>query len=1114
MAAEMSNKARVGEAFDLLATGLEPFVARNMARTVPKGKDWVEAYVRSSKYPEREYSTTDPSFLLNVVIDNWRGVFERQLPRSTRNLLFTLRDKRNEWAHNRAIQPHDAQFVLSGILTLLEAIDARETQKVRVSLDDLNRSLFHKEQARATEEGGLSNVVDAPKAGLRPWREVIHPHKDVQTGRFAVAEFAADLELVRRNEGSAEYKNPRQFFDRTYLTAGLRELLTLGVRRVAGLGGQPVINCQTNFGGGKTHSLIALYHLFSGVDLDALPSEVADLVRSAGVESLPTVRRAVVVGNRFAAGQSHEKPDGTVVNTIWGEIAWQLGGTDAYAVVAESDRNRTNPGDLIRQVLADASPCLVLIDEWVAYARDLYGRDDLPGGSFDSQFGFAQALTEATRATDGALFVVSIPASEGLSDDGESQASSLEVGSAAGHEALLRLTNVVSRQAEHWQPAKGDESFEIVRRRLFEPLDESAAHDRDATAAAFGELYRSQRGEFPTEAAEVSYEERIKTAFPIHPEVFDRLYEDWSTVDRFQRTRGVLRLMAAVINSLWESDDRSPLILPCSIPLDDGRVRGELAGKLPDYWDPVLDADVDGRDSRAAQIDRDTPHLGQHHATRRVARTIFLGATPNVGSANRGIEIERIRLGSVFAGEKPGFIADALNRLAAQAPYLYVDRDRYWFDRQQNVNRTARDDAARLLAGDKHEVREEIEKRLRAERGDGDFRRVHVTPATSGDVADDPMVRLVVLGPDHPHVAKAVESPALQAARELLDKRGNSPRQYRNMLVFAAADQRSLEGLEQATADYLAWSSICDRVSELNLDAHQTTQARTRRDQSDDAVGLRLPESYKYVLIPRQDDPVGEVTFDIATLDQQGTVAQRASRRLVSDGTLAVQFPPVMLRLKLDGELAPRWADGHVAASTLWEDFAKYVYLPRLQDQDVLLATIRNGSASLTWESEGVAVAAGYDEDAGRYLGLVAGGLADSVVPTSLVVRPEVAAAQQAEVVEPGTTPDAVGEGESAATGGGGPGGAESGGDPPVKPALVTLFRGSVRLDSSRPVKHFGDISKEVLDHFASQVGTDLEVTIEVVARKPAGFADQVIRTVTENARTLKFDDSTGFDEE
>jgi predicted AAA+ superfamily ATPase len=1112
--AELTNKARVGEAFDLLAQGLEPFVERHMRKTVPKGQDWAEVFVRSSKFPDREYSTSDPAFLLNVLVEAWRGTFERQLPRSTRNLLFTLRDKRNEWAHNRAIQPHDAQFVLSGILTVLEAIDARETEQVRLSLDELNRSLFErerKEREAAGASAGGSNVVDAPKAGLRPWREVIAPHADVASGRFAVAEFAADLELVRKGEGSAEYSNPRLFFERTYLTAGLRDLLTLGVKRVSRAGGQPVINCQTNFGGGKTHSLISLFHLFSGVSLESLPSEVRDLVTAAGATELPSVRRAVVVGNRFAAGQAHAKPDGTVVNTIWGEIAWQLGGAEGYAKVAESDQNRTNPGDAIREVLADAAPCLVLIDEWVAYARELYGRDDLPGGSFDSQFGFAQALTEAARAVDGALFVVSIPASEATTENGSAVVSTLEVGGVAGHEALQRLTMVVSRQAEHWQPAKGDESFEIVRRRLFEPLAESAAADRDATAEAFGELYRSQRGEFPTEASEVAYEERIKTAYPIHPEVFDRLYEDWSTVDRFQRTRGVLRLMAAVINSLWESDDRSPLILPCSIPLDDGRVRGELAGKLPDYWDPVIDADVDGRDSRPAQIDREVPHLGQHHATRRVARTIFLGATPNIGSPNRGIDAKSIRLGSVFAGEKPGFIADALNRLAAQAPYLYVDRDRYWFDRQQNVSRTARDDAARLLAGDKHEIRAEIDKRLRAERGDGDFRRVHVAPSTSADVADDPMARLVVLGSDHPHVARAEESPALVAARETLDQRGTSPRQYRNMLLFAAADQRSLEGLEQATAEYLAWSSIGERVEELNLDAHQRTQAKTRRDQSDEAVSLRLVETYKYVLIPRQDDPVGAVTFDVSTLDQQGTVAQRASRRLVSDGNLQVQFPVVMLRLKLDNELASRWSEGHVSAATVWDDFAKYVYLPRLRDQEVLMTTIQAGPALTTWQSDGFAVAAGRDEEAGRYLQLARGALPDGFAPTSLLVQPTIAMAQL-EAEEQGKefhSRSGTGVIIGAAT-------AEVSGhvEKPNEPAPVTSFRGTVRLDDARPVKHFGDISKEILDHFASQAGTDLEVTIEITARNPEGFADTTVRTISENAKVLKFEDSTGFSED
>ena len=635
---------------------------------------------------------------------------------------------------------------------------------------------------------------------------------------------------------------------------------------------------------------------------------------------------------------------------------------------------------------------------------------DLPGGTFDSQFSFAQALTEAARGVDGVLLVVSIPASEGIREiDDESVVSDLEVGGVAGRETLARLTHVVSRNAEHWQPARGDESFEIVRRRLFQPLAEDRLGDRDGTAEAFGELYRRQRSEFPTEASELRYVERIKSAYPIHPEVFDRLYQDWSTVERFQRTRGVLRLMAAVIHSLWESDDKSPLILPCSIPLDDPHVNGELTGKLDDHWRPIIEADIDGRGSRAAQIDRTVPHLGSHHATRRVARTIFVGATPNLRSANKGIEVDRIRLGSVFAGEQPGFIADALNRLSSTAPYLYVDRDRYWFALQPNVNRTARDDAERLLAGDKHEVIAEIVRRLRAERGDGEFRRVHAAPATSDDVADDAMARLVVLGPEAPHIAKATESPALSAARDILEHRGNSPRQYRNMIVFGVCDQRALDGLEHATADYLAWSGICDRVDELNLDAHQRNQAETRRQQSDDAIGLRLAEAYQYALVPRQDDPIGDFEFDIFRLDSQGTVAQRVSRKLINDGNLQIQFPPVMLRLKLDNELASRWEDGQVSIASLWDDFAKYIYLPRLRDVDVLVATAERGPASVAWQSDGFAVAQGNDQVSGRYLDLTVGSHPGSLPPTALIVKPEYAMGQiENPPVEPPPGPGPV----------------------------------------------------------------------------------------------------------
>ena len=213
-----------------------------------------------------------------------------------------------------------------------------------------------------------------------------------------------------------------------------------------------------------------------------------------------------------------------------------------------------------------------------------------------------------------------------------------------------------------------------------------------------------------------------------------------------------------------------------------------------------------------------------------------------------------------------------------------------------------------------------------------------------------------------------------------------------------------------------------------------------------------------------------------------------------------------MLRLKLDNELSSRWEDGHVTASQLWDDFAKYVYLPRLRDQDVLLTTIESGPSSTVWQSEGFAVAAGIDEASGRYLGLTAGSHPGIVTPTAVLVKPEFAIGQ----IE--TEADAVDDEPS------GDGGVDvtTGGATPVdeRPAPVRVFRGSVELDHDRPVKHFGDISKEILDHFASQVGVDLEVQIVISAKKPDGFSDHIVRTVTENARTLKFDDGAGFSEE
>ncbi len=1109
----VSNRDRIGRAFEQFAEGLAPYVERRMSASSPVGDKWFGRFVEQSKGLPSDASLRDPAVLLRVMADCWDLAFRSELRKSDRNVVFELRDVRNKWAHNEGFSPDDAYRALDSIERLLVAVDANEAEEVGRSKDDLMRLKYEAQAKKAVAKTDTA-LFDAAVAGLKPWREVVIPHEDVAQGKFALAEFAADLSQVHHGHGAAEYTDPVEFFRRTFLTAGLRKLLREAAERVSGNAGVPIVELQTNFGGGKTHSMIALYHLFSGAPVASYPQELQDVLAESDISELPSLPRVVLVGTKLKAGQADVKDDGTEVRTMWGELAWQLGGRTAFDLVAESDRTSTNPGDALDKLLDKYGPCLILIDEWVAYARQLYADDSLPGGTFDTHFSFAQALTEATRRAKGVLLVVSIPASENPDGSGEdSIGSEIEIGGVGGREALRRLRNVVGRMESSWRPASAEESFEIVRRRLFQPVDPALLTDRDATALSFGDFYRKQAAEFPGDCRDPRYVDRMKAAYPIHPELFARLYEDWSTLDRFQRTRGVLRLMAAVIHALWVGNDQSPMILPGNIPLEDAAVSAELERVLEDNWKPIIDRDIDGPASLPAEIDRQYPNLQQRMATRRVARAVFLGSAPTLNSPNRGIEAQRVRLGCAMPGEPPAIFGDALGKLAGRATYLYQEGNRYWYGVQESVNRTANDLAESFRTQRRDEVHLEITNRLKAEREKGEFASVHPCPASSSDVGDEPEVRLVILDPETPHVAKSDSSPALASAQEILDRRGNAPRSYRNMLVFLAADQRRLDELEQAAAEFLAWRTIDDQAEERNLDAHQRKQASTKRSQVDEAVRLRIAETYQWVLVPSQPDP-GSPTliWSAVKVDGQAPLAARASRKLANEGMLQTQFAPVLLRMQLDGPLAPLWAEGHARVSDIWDCFAKYLYLPRLRDVQVLLTCVEDGPASTVWQSEGFAVAAEEDAKSGRYLGLETGGRASHLTTASLIVQPSLAIGQleqeerersQHTGQEP-TTPGVGGE-----TGGG----TDREGDAEPAATMPTRFHGTVTLQADRLNRDFGKVVQEVIEHLSALVGGSVEVTVDIAAQHDDGYPDQVVRAVTENARTLKFDPSSGFEQ-
>ncbi len=395
-------------------------------------------------------------------------------------------------------------------------------------------------------------------------------------------------------------------------------------------------------------------------------------------------------------------------------------------------------------------------------------------------------------------------------------ASDNEVGGERGQRGLARLKNAIGRVESSWRPAGPDEGFEIVRRRLFEPIsDKDAFVARDAVARAFVDMYGAQHGEFPAECREAEFERRIKLAYPIHPELFDRLYSDWSTLDKFQRTRGVLRLMAAVIHSLWDRQDGNLLIMPGFLPMDDPGVRKELTHYLDDNWDPVISKDVDGGHSLPQKIDREQPNLGRYSACRRVARTLYLGSAPTQRAANRGIDDRRIKLGCVQPGETTATFGDALRRLTDRATYLYVDGKRYWYSTQPTVTRLAEDRAEQLRD---HDILDELVRRLREQaKTRGDFHRVHPC-AGSGDIPDEHHTRLVILGPGHPHTKDQADSPAMTEAMAILNTRGKGPRIYRNTLVFIAGDEGLMKAVHASIRQYLAWKSVWEEREQLNLD--------------------------------------------------------------------------------------------------------------------------------------------------------------------------------------------------------------------------------------------------------------------------------------------------------
>ena len=1087
----VTNNDRIGKALDLLRDGLEAPCVQTWTGFF--GTNWLDAVNQRLHKPRPDPTTQDVAFLLNAVKATWNEVFSHGFGPAVRSLVFETAEARNGWAHQRSFSSDDTVRFLDSMERLLEAFgsDHSACQQIRTLRRDLIRQVVEEESRSEHRKIAARPTAGQPQAGLTPWRDIITPHDDVRTGRFDQAEFAADLHEVARGGADEEYQDPRAFFARTYLTQGLQDLLAGAARRLSGGGGDPVIELQTNFGGGKTHSLIALYHLASGSAAHHLP-EVGELLAAEGLELPDRMNRAVLVGQKISPAAPEPTPDGCRLHTLWGRLAHQLGGRAGYELVRRDDEAGTNPGAALRTLFEQFGPAVVLIDEWVAYARQLRDGDDGPrlaGGDFDTQFTFAQALTEAAAAATDVVVLVSIPSSV------------IEVGGDRGRTAMEKLKNVVTRTAAQWQPAAPDESFEIVRRRLFDPVGADRARVRDGVIRAFSEMYRSHPDDFPSVTGEASYRQRMERSYPIHPELFDRLFGDWSALDKFQRTRGVLRLMALTISQLWQRGDQSLLIMPGNLPMDSGALVSEMRKYLSENWDSVIKSDVDGPNALTLRMDNESTHFGRLSATRRVARAIYLRSAPYEAAtsghqSSRGLDLESVVLGCVQPGEPVGQFTDALRRLSGQATHLYVDRDRYyWFALQPNVIRVA---AERAGGYSELDADDEVRKRIAKQPGRGNFGAVQVFAEGPGDVADDDSgVRLVVLAPAVTHSVNDANSPAVTLAARILAQRDSGPRVNRNLVVFVAAAANRLDELRGAVRSYLAWGSILDDREELDLSVQQHKQARTRHEETSQQVDSLIAEAFTLVLVPDQTPGTPDIDWHTIRATSAGGLADRISRKLATEERLIARYSGVRMRLDLDrfGLWSRR---GDVSVGDLWSYYARYPYLPRVASFEVLAAAVSDGTANLDWARETFGYAAAHDGT--TWVGFVTAQHTDPVAG-GLLVHPD-HGPEPAEPPGPSGPAPEPGYGSGSLSGrprssiGPGP---EPGPETAPEAPAPTRFYARFDLDPIRGIRQLGQIFENV----TGRLGLDIDLTLEIRSRHSNGYDDTTRRIVSENASSL-----------
>lgn len=750
------------------------------------------------------------------------------------NWLNEIADVRHKIAHFKEIEEDEAAKAwihMKAIARLLK-------------MDELEAEIVKLRDSKAAEQKAKSKKPEAapsPSASgvTMPWFRVVTPHLDIRQGRLDESVFAANLAEVALGGGREIYSNPVVFFSKTYFTSGIK---TIAKTVIKGLNGTEdaenrVMSLQTGFGGGKTHTLISLYHICKWGRKAAESESVSELLSYTGKPEFESANIAVFTNTTNDPVQGRQV-DGITISTLWGELAYQLGGKAAYEIIRKNDEQLISPAGLFKQVLAAAKPALILIDELADYCVKASGRKVGNSTLGDQTVSFMQELTQAVSESENCVAIITLPA------------SATEVGNTAqAHQILSSLEQRVRRVGSDTKPVADEEIYEVIRRRLFEDIGDAA--QVEAVASKYLQMYQENWMELPPHATKADYKEKIKKSYPFHPELIDVFRVRWASSHTFQRTRGVLRLLAAIVSDLWK---RQNSLTGSNLLIDTGDVNfanldalsGQLKSLFGNAFEAVITADVSGSTSNAFKIDENKPQFRQWCLAQSIASTVLLNSFGSDG-ANKGVSIPDLKLNLL---EPDGFnhnsINGALDELEAAAYYLYYAQSgtnrRFWFHTKPNINILINQVKNDIATAD---IEAEILRRINEKSRYVQPFNVLVNPA--GDVPEQTRLTLVILSPQHRADGNNLADNTKKFVEQVATKKGNSERIYRNTMLFLAPSEYGRIQLIVAIKDYLACKKISDDYGS-QLERDQKEDLRKKIEEASKQAEVALVNAYSTVL--------------------------------------------------------------------------------------------------------------------------------------------------------------------------------------------------------------------------------------------------------------------------